>query len=542
MSSRDSATAPSSIVAAAGVTDTGRQRDVNEDRFYVDAMRGIFFVIDGVGGHAAGGKAADVALARVRERLERETGTVADRIREAITIANNEIHRLAATRPEWDGMACVLTAVVLRDDRATVGHVGDTRLYVIRRGQLEKITRDHSPVGEREDAGELGELEAMRHPRRNEVYRDIGSDAHDPADEEFVDIQEVAFERDSALLLCSDGLTDLVDSTTILGIVTRFAGDPQRVAAALVEAANDAGGKDNVTAVYIEGAGFSAPAAAVPQRTTSEHPAKRGHLAAWLTATAVVAGLAAAGAWLWVGGLPALESATIMPLPHVDVQYVNAPASISEALQRAAPGSAIVVGPGEYREQLFLAEGVRLVSRIPGAATIRLPATAPDGAAVVASNLSAAEFVGFRIVGDAATPLGVGVFVDDAAVSIVDVEITGATRAGVEFGGTRSATLLGSRLHGNTGAALVINRAAAPRIAHNTFNPNRAAGQVGAILMVEEGAAPSLQDNVFMGVGAEALASMEKTTRLSLAASNWFIPPAPPARPRPAPTRSGRKP
>ena len=175
-------------------------------------------------------------------------------------------------------------------------------------------------------------------------------------------------------------------------------------------------------------------------------------------------------------------------------------------------------------------EGVRLVSRIPGAATLRLPASAPDGAAVVASNLSAAEFVGFRIVGDAATPLGVGVFVDDAAVSIVDVEITGATRAGVEFGGARPATLLGSRIHENAGAAVVINRSATPRIAHNTFNRNGSPVETAAFLMVEEGAAPTLLDNVFVGVAPETLALMEKTTRLSLAGTNWFIPPAPPAR------------
>src|SRR5262245_1658968 len=92
---------------AAGKTDPGRQRAVNEDRLYVDAARGLFIVIDGIGGQAAGGKAADVALSMLRTRLERETGPVESRIREAITIANNEIYRLAASRPEWNGMACV---------------------------------------------------------------------------------------------------------------------------------------------------------------------------------------------------------------------------------------------------------------------------------------------------------------------------------------------------------------------------------------------------------------------------------------------------
>src|SRR5215468_5942101 len=108
---------------AAGQTDTGRQRDVNEDRFYCDAARGLFIVIDGVGGQAAGGKAADVALSMLRTRLERETSGGIERVREAITIANNEIYRLAGTRPEWKGMACVLTVAQVDHGKVTIGHV-----------------------------------------------------------------------------------------------------------------------------------------------------------------------------------------------------------------------------------------------------------------------------------------------------------------------------------------------------------------------------------------------------------------------------------
>ena len=176
---------------AAGATDVGRRREVNEDRFHCDPARGLFFVIDGVGGQAAGGKAADVALSMLRARLERETGPVATRLREAIAIANDEIYSLASTRAEWKGMACVLTAAVIRDGRATIGHVGDTRLYKLRGGRLEKVTRDHSPVGEREDGNEISEAQAMRHPRRNEVYRDVGSERHTPDDPDFVEIDEI---------------------------------------------------------------------------------------------------------------------------------------------------------------------------------------------------------------------------------------------------------------------------------------------------------------------------------------------------------------
>ena len=139
----------------AGDTDPGLQRHVNEDRFTSTRAAVCSWSIDGIGGQAAGGKAADIAVAMLRKRLERETGLVADRVREAITVANNEIYRVAAQRPEWQGMACVLTVAVIEGRRATIGHVGDTRLYKLRNDRIEKITRDHSPVGEREDAKEI---------------------------------------------------------------------------------------------------------------------------------------------------------------------------------------------------------------------------------------------------------------------------------------------------------------------------------------------------------------------------------------------------
>src|SRR6476660_653561 len=203
-----------SALKAAGDSHPGLQRSANEDRFYCDAAHGISIVVDGVGGQAAGEKAAETALAIVRARLERETGPVEDRVREAIALANNEVHRLAALRPEWQGMACVLTVAVVTDGEVVVGHVGDTRLYKLRAGRIGKLTRDHSPVGEREDAGELSEREAMQHPRRNEVYRDVGSEEHEPDDPQFIDLFREPLEQDAALLLCSDGLTDQVKSAT----------------------------------------------------------------------------------------------------------------------------------------------------------------------------------------------------------------------------------------------------------------------------------------------------------------------------------------
>jgi PPM family protein phosphatase len=144
-------------LSAAGASHPGLQREINEDRYHYDPVRGLFVVVDGVGGQAAGERAAEAALTTIRTRLERETGTVEDRVREAIALANNEVHRLASLHPDWKGMACVVTLAVVNNGDVVVGHVGDTRLYKLRGGRIEKLTHDHSPVGEREDAGELGD-------------------------------------------------------------------------------------------------------------------------------------------------------------------------------------------------------------------------------------------------------------------------------------------------------------------------------------------------------------------------------------------------
>jgi serine/threonine protein phosphatase PrpC len=547
------------MLAAAGRTDPGTEREVNEDRFHVDVARGIFAVIDGVGGQAAGGRAADVAVSLVRERLERETGPVADRIREAIAVANNEIHRLASTRAEWEGMACVLTIAVVNDGTATIGHVGDTRLYQIGVASIEKITRDHSPVGEREDAGELTELQAMRHPRRNEVYRDVGSERHAPGDADFIDVDEIAFGPDTALLLCTDGLSDLVDSSSIARIVAERAGDPDAVVSALIEAANAAGGKDNVTVVYVEGERFAQswrPFARRPVATedplrdrmnaaregahvqdAGPEPARTRRPFVTFAVVALLA-LVTAGAF-WRAGyrlpwpaLPWLETPPQSEAAPVaaDVLIVQPGGSIADAIRNAEPDSEILVEPGEYREPLMLKDRVRLVSRVPRGAVLRLPAAVPDGAtlpAILATGLSRGELVGFRIVGDAATPLAVGVRVETSAVSLVDVEVTGATRAAIEFSGPGSAVLLGSDIHDNPGVALWLHDGAAPRIAHNVFARNGTSERSAGPLNLTGNAGVRFTGNVFHGLSLAAFAGLDNPTRLAIQNENWFVPVSP---------------
>jgi serine/threonine protein phosphatase PrpC len=252
------------MFSSGAATDTGLLRDRNEDRYFIDEAHGTFLVADGVGGQAAGELAAQIAVEAIRESLARTAaGTdpevaspAGERVRTAITEANNRIFQSAQEDAGLAGMACVLTLALVQDGRVTIGHVGDSRLYLIWNGAIRKLTSDHSPVGEGEDSGELTEAEAMLHPRRNEVFRDVGSRLHEPRDREFIEIRECRFRPDAALLLCSDGLTDQLTVAQVRDIVERYDGDARSTAVSLVEAANDAGGKDNITVLFVAGPEF----------------------------------------------------------------------------------------------------------------------------------------------------------------------------------------------------------------------------------------------------------------------------------------------
>jgi len=501
---------------AAGATDVGVQRDVNEDRFYSDPERGIFTVVDGVGGQAAGGRAADTALDVLRTRLTTGNGALGTRMREAITLANNEVHRQAASRPEWHGMACVLTAVVIDGDRAVVGHVGDTRLYKLRGGRIQKVTPDHSPVGEREDAGEISEADAMRHPRRNEVYRDVGSEPHEIGDTDFIDVRDTTMETDSALLLCSDGLTDLVTSDEILRVVDQHAGHPDDVSRALVKAANDAGGKDNITVVYVEGERF----------TTKPGPGEissRNYARPLFAVLLLLAALAAV--WAWAGyPIPDIVANYLVSRPTgANVVVVKPGESIAAAITAAAPGSTILVEPGEYRERLTLKGDIRLISLTSRGAVLRLPGDATDeDAAVVATDVKNAEISGFRIVGDAATPLGTGVIARASGVRLVDLEVSGAARAAFDLGPGDGLMLLASDIHDNPGSGLVLRANATPRITHSTFSNNGSSTQTSSAMVIEPGALPSFAGNFFHNLEPQSFTNLDVAAKIQLKNLNWF--------------------
>lgn len=279
--------------ACGAATDTGLLRARNEDRYWADPERGVFVVADGVGGNAAGDVAAQTAVDVIRSsRLDDEAA-----VREAIARANNRIFEMAETDPALRGMACVLTVAAAAADDIVIGHVGDSRLYLIWHGSIRKLTADHSPVGEDEDAGALTEREAMFHPRRNEVFRDIGSRRRSPDDPDFVEVRRCRFHGDAAFLLCSDGLTDHLTAAQVRAIVERYDGDPARVAAELVDAANQAGGKDNITALFVAGPAFHGHGAATrPRGSTTRVRARRRPVPG---AVCLALGIAA-GILLWV--------------------------------------------------------------------------------------------------------------------------------------------------------------------------------------------------------------------------------------------------
>jgi serine/threonine protein phosphatase PrpC len=451
-------------------------RSNNEDAFHIDAERGIFLVVDGIGGQAAGEKAAEIAVQRVRARLERQTGSIEQRVREAITMANNEILREARAHEEFAGMACVLTVAVLENGSAVVGHVGDSRLYQVRRGEIVKITHDHSPVGEREDNRELSEADAMRHPRRNEVFRDVGSEEHTPNDADFIELKSFPFDSESALLLCSDGLSDQVPSAAIRATVERHAGNPEGAVRELIAAANRAGGKDNVTVLVVEGEQFTAQAPLVQEAPRQS----------WISrALLFSAGFVAALVLCW------LTRSLWQPAPVVIApRLIAVTTTIAAAMAEARAGDTVEVPEGEYREQVRLKDGVTLRARVPREPKLRA-APMSNGPAVIAEGVKGARLSGFRILADPELPLSVGILLRDSAVEIDDVEVKGAG-VGIEILGSASPVLRANAIRDCLAEGVLILGPGTPWLSHNLIQTNKGAG-----LAARDGAKPSLLANTF---------------------------------------------
>ena len=230
-------------------THAGRVRTANEDDYVAEPM--VFGVADGMGGHAAGEVASEIAARTLRERLGSGASHV-DVAIAAVVEANASIFQTAHTNSEQHGMGTTLTAlVVLRADgdqppRLALLNVGDSRTYVFRNGQLRRATKDHSYVQELVDTGHITEVEARTHPRRNIVTRALGIE---PTVQ--VDTWVVQMVRGDRFVLCSDGLVDEVPDDEIADIAAGTA-DPQLAAEQMVALANAHGGRDNTTVIVVD--------------------------------------------------------------------------------------------------------------------------------------------------------------------------------------------------------------------------------------------------------------------------------------------------
>lgn len=238
-----------------GATDTGKVRDNNEDAFIAQKLANgtiLACVIDGVGGYEGGEVAAAIAKDTIQQALQKVPPDAVAALKDAVRQAAQNIIAEKQKAGANGDMACVLT-LALADVQANLfyyAHVGDTRMYLLRDGSLVKVTKDHSFVGFLEDSGRLSEKEAMQHPKRNEINKALGFDAAVQFDEDYIETGSSPFLPGDALLLCSDGLTDLVNNKDMTAAL--ISDSPLNIKAqSLIDAANAAGGKDNITAVLV---------------------------------------------------------------------------------------------------------------------------------------------------------------------------------------------------------------------------------------------------------------------------------------------------
>lgn len=262
-------------------SDTGRQRRANEDSYFVRAP--LFVVADGMGG-AQGGEVASQLAAETFARGLPDDGPSERRLEERVREANRRIHERQQGDRALHGMGTTITAAYLDGDELALAHVGDSRAYLLRDGELTRLTRDHTLVEELVRRGELTEQEAAEHPQRSIITRALG-----PEEEVEIDLHTHRMQAGDVLLLCSDGLTGMIDEAEVTEILAGAAPGSLAVAGrSLVAAANDAGGRDNITVVLFRleeiGAGAAEPptqgieggAAAVAQQQESANADRAG--------------------------------------------------------------------------------------------------------------------------------------------------------------------------------------------------------------------------------------------------------------------------
>jgi protein phosphatase len=240
-----------------GKTDTGKARKNNEDAYLVDDGRGLYAVADGIGGHEGGEVASRIAVETLAEvfRERREGGLALSSsslipavdpnlfaLTDALKLANTKIRQVAAQHANLLHMGTTMTALFLCEKTAYVAHVGDSRVYQLRAGVLTQVTEDHSVTAEQMRAGLLTPEQARTSPYRHIITRALGIDPELPVDQ-----RKITVELHDTFLLCTDGLTEMVEDVEIMRILA--SASPQEAAESLIRLANERGGVDNITVV-----------------------------------------------------------------------------------------------------------------------------------------------------------------------------------------------------------------------------------------------------------------------------------------------------
>ncbi len=237
-------------------SDLGLQRQGNEDSYFVRAP--LFVVADGMGGAQAGEVASEMAVDSFTHGLP-DGESVADGLVHVIEEANRRIHERSRTQTQRAGMGTTVTAAHVGEDTVTVAHVGDSRAYVVRDGELIRITRDHSLVAELVERGKLTEEQAETHPQRSVITRALG-----PEPSVQVDVFEYPAKAGDVFMVCSDGLTSMVREPALKPLMVGIEKPLEELGRSLIAAANEAGGRDNITVILFSLEEIDAPAGAAP--------------------------------------------------------------------------------------------------------------------------------------------------------------------------------------------------------------------------------------------------------------------------------------
>ncbi len=230
-------------------TDAGREREINEDCLYVDEDMGLFIVADGMGGHKAGRVASKMAVEVMPGPLKHGLAAGKEEIeviKATISKANEVIYEGSRNNKNWSGMGTTVVLALFRGNHVLIAHVGDSRAYMINNGEIKQLTEDHSKVAEMVKEGQISREQALTHKLRSVITRALGMKK-----EVGTEIAAWSWDGGECLLLCSDGLTDMLEDREMLAIV-KSANGLQEACDNLVGMANEKGGKDNITVILIE--------------------------------------------------------------------------------------------------------------------------------------------------------------------------------------------------------------------------------------------------------------------------------------------------